>query len=61
MRRTIGMRYKKIKKNNELANEEANLVTRHMFARKMFELEPGAARVFNVDESWFSDFSWNSK
>ena len=51
------MKYQKIKRINHLANGDAALVKRDMFARKIIDLIDEGNHVFNLDESWLSNSS----
>ena len=55
------MRYSKIRKLPYQANTERCLVLRHLYAKKLFELLPTNVRIFNCDESWINDLSWNQR
>ncbi len=61
LRRVMHMKYKRPKKNPYAANLDHNLVLRFLFAKKMFELGASQARLFNIDESWLNDLSWNQR
>jgi hypothetical protein len=36
-------------------------VLRHLYAKQMLELLNSDVRVFNIDESWVNDLSWNQR
>jgi len=61
LRRVMRMKYAKPRKNPYSANTECSLVLRFLFARKLFELSSTQARLFNIDESWLNDLSWNQR
>ena len=59
LRKVMDLRYTKVRKIPYQANLDRSLVLRHLYAQKLFELLPTEARIFNVDESWVNDLSWN--
>ncbi|MEC9336766.1 MAG: hypothetical protein VYC68_04610 [Candidatus Thermoplasmatota archaeon] len=59
MRRLIGLKYSRIRRLPFKANKERCLVLRHLYARQMLELLSNDARIFNIDESWLNDLSYN--
>ena len=61
LRKVMRMKYKRPKKNPYAANLDHSLVLRLLFAKKMFELSASQARLFNIDESWLNDLSWNQR
>lgn len=61
LRKVMDLRYTKVRKIPYQANLDRSLVLRHLYAQKLFELLPTEARIFNVDESWVNDLSWNQR
>ena len=59
MRKGMRLRYKRVKKVPFQANLEDRLVLRHLYAREMLQLMSRGPRIFNIDESWINDLSWN--
>ena len=60
MKNDFSMKYQKIKRINHLANGDAALVKRDMFARKIIDLIDEGNHVFNLDESWLSNSSYST-
>ena len=59
MRRVAHFKYSKVRRVPFRANVQSCLVLRHLYAKQMLELLQTDARVFNIDESWINDLSWN--
>ncbi len=59
MRRVADLTYSKVKRIPFRANMQCCLVLRHLYAKQMLELLNSDVRIFNIDESWVNDLSWN--
>ena len=61
MRRVANLTYSRVKRIPFRANVQCCLVLRHLYAKRMLEILQTPARVFNIDESWINDLSWNQR
>ena len=55
------MRFRMLKKAAYQGNSQRCLVTRMLYAKKMFSLLESGARIINIDESWLPYLDFRSK
>ena len=61
LRRDFDMRYRVLKKVEFQGNSQRCLVTRMLYAKKMFELLEQGARIINIDETWLPHLDFRNK
>ena len=61
LREDFRMRYRVLKKVEFQGNSERCLVTRMLYAKKMFELLEQGARIINIDETWLPHLDFRNK
>ena len=61
LRDDFDMRYRVLKKVEFQGNSERCLVTRMLYAKKMFELLEQGARIINIDETWLPHLDFRNK
>ena len=66
LRQDFDMRFRVLKKAAYQGNSQRCLVTRMLYAKKMFSLLESGARIINIDESWlpyldFRNKKWRAK
>lgn len=57
----FNMSYRVLKKVAYLGNTERCLVTRMLYAKKMFTLLEEGARIINIDETWLPHLDFRNK
>ena len=61
LRQDYNMRFRVLKKAGYQGNSQRCLVTRFLYAKKMFALLESGARVINIDESWLPHLDFRNK
>lgn len=61
LRNDFDMRYRVLKKVEYQGNSERCIVTRMLYAKKMFELLEQGARILNIDETWLPHLDFRNK
>ena len=55
------MRYRKLRKAAYQGNSQRCLVTRFLYAKKMFSLLESGATILNIDETWLPHLDFRSR
>ena len=61
LRESFNMRYRVLKKVEYQGNSERCLVTRMLYAKKMFQLLKQGSRIINIDETWLPHLDFRNK
>ena len=61
MKKVLGLRYRKIRRQPIQSNSERCLVQRQQYAQRMLDVLASGKRVLNVDESWLSDSEYSRR
>ena len=61
MKKGLGLRYRKIRRQPIQTNSERCLVQRQQYALRMLDVLATGKRVLNVDESWLSDSEYSRR
>ena len=59
MKKVLGLRYRKIRRQPIQTNSERCLVQRQQYALRMLDVLASGKRVLNVDESWLSETEYS--